>query len=132
MLNDFSPYDDVFWQGVKDIEEQWKHIKFNAVKFMKGTSDRGFILGGVDEVMVLLDEHIMNLQGMSASRFIGPFRNSVYEWEKSLSYISEVIEVLLTIKYRLNTGEKYGVLFLIICETPSTILEPRLLPLKLL
>ena len=60
---------------------------------MKGKTDRGYILGGVDEVMVLLDEHIMSLQGMSASRFIGPFRNTVYDWEKSLSYISEVIEV---------------------------------------
>ena len=80
-------------QGVKDIEEQWKQIKFTVVKFMKGKTDRGYILGGVDEVMVLLDEHIMSLQGMSASRFIGPFRNTVYDWEKSLSYISEVIEV---------------------------------------
>ena len=108
MLNDFSPYDYVFWQGVKDIEEQWKHIKFNAVKFMKGTSDRGFILGGVDEVMVLLDEHIMNLQGMSASRFIGPFRNSVYEWEKSLSYISEVIEVTYEINiFKFKQTDRY-------------------------
>lgn len=78
---------------MKEIEDQWKHIKFTVVKFVKGKAVRGHILGGVEEVMVMLDEHIMNLQGMSASRFAGPFRNAVFEWEKSLSYISEVIEV---------------------------------------
>lgn len=83
----------IYLQGVKDIEDQWRHIKFTAIKFVKGSSDRGYILGGVEEVMVLLDEHIMNLQGMSASRFVTPFRNTVYDWEKSLSFVSEVIEV---------------------------------------
>ena len=33
------------------------------------------------------------LKGMSASRFIGPFFNTVQMWEKSLSHISEVLEV---------------------------------------
>lgn len=78
---------------MKDIEDQWKQIKFSVVKFTKGKSERGYILGGVTDVMTLLDEHIMSLQGMSASRFIGPFRNTVYDWEKTLSCISEVIEV---------------------------------------
>jgi len=81
------------FQGVKDIEEQWRLVRFNVIKFFKGTSERGYILGGVDDVLALLDEHIMNLQGMSASRYIGPFRNTVYEWERSLSHISEVIDV---------------------------------------
>lgn len=32
----------------------------------------------------------MNLQSMSASRFVGPFLASVQNWEKGLSLISEV------------------------------------------
>ena len=35
----------------------------------------------------------MNLQSMMASRFVGPFLDSVKKWEKSLSHISEVTEV---------------------------------------
>ena len=60
---------------------------------MKGTSDRGFVLGTVDEVMQTLDDNAMQLQGMSASRFVGPFFNAVQQWEKSLSHISEVLDV---------------------------------------
>ena len=60
---------------------------------MKGTSDRGHILGSVDEVLQTLDDNAMQLQGMSASRFVGPFFNAVQNWEKSLSHISEVLDV---------------------------------------
>ncbi len=78
---------------MKEIEEVWGNQKFNVMKYMKGTSDRGFILGAVEEPLQILDDHAMQLQGMSASRFVGPFLNSVQNWEKALSLISEVLEV---------------------------------------
>lgn len=68
-------------------------MKFNVIKYTKGLADRGYILGAVDEVMQMLDDNAMNLQSMSASRFIGPFMNNVQTWEKSLSHISEVLDV---------------------------------------
>ena len=81
------------FQGVKEIEETWSNLKFNIQKYVKGTSDRGYILGAVDDVLQILDDNAMLLQGMSASRFVGPFFNSVQMWEKSLSHISEVLDV---------------------------------------
>lgn len=80
-------------QGVKEVEETWNNIKFNVQAYMKGTSNRGYILGAVDEVLQILDDSSMNLQSMSASRFVGPFLNTVQNWEKSLSLISEVLDV---------------------------------------
>ncbi len=75
------------------MEETWGNLKFSVQKYTKGTSDRGFILGSVDEVLQILDDNAMQLQGMAASRFIGPFFNTVQNWEKSLSHISEVLDV---------------------------------------
>lgn len=80
-------------QGVKEIDEQWSNMKFTVHAYMKGTSNRGWILGAVDEILQILDDSSMNLQSMSASRFVGPFLNSVQNWEKSLSHISEVLDV---------------------------------------
>ena len=77
---------------MKEVEDTWAKLSFNVVSYMKGTSNRGFVLAAVDEVMQVLDDNSMNLQSMSASRFVGPFLNSVQLWEKSLSHISEVIE----------------------------------------
>ncbi len=78
---------------MKEIEETWANQKFHVQKYMKGTSDRGFVLGSVDEVLQILDDNAMQLQGMSASRFVGPFFNAVQTWEKALSHISEVLDV---------------------------------------
>ncbi len=80
-------------QGVKDVIETWEKLKFDVLKYTKGTQDRGFILGAVDEIIQALDDNTMSLQSMSASRFVGPFLNTVQSWEKSLSLISEVIDV---------------------------------------
>ncbi|PVD32839.1 hypothetical protein C0Q70_08286 [Pomacea canaliculata] len=85
-------------KGVKEVEETWNNIKFNVQAYMKGTSNRGYILGAVDEVLQILDDSSMNLQSMSASRFVGPFLNTVQNWEKSLSLISEVLDVWMVVQ----------------------------------
>lgn len=74
----------------------WNKIQFVVVPYMKGTSNRGYVLGSVDEILQALDDTSMNLQSMSASRFIGPFLMTVQNWEKSLSLISEVMDVSMT------------------------------------
>ena len=81
------------FQGVKEVEETWNNNKFSVQAYMKGTSNRGYILGAVDDILQNLDDSSMNLQSMSASRYIGPFLNTVQTWEKSLSHISEVLDV---------------------------------------
>jgi len=68
-------------------------LKFNVQQFTKGTSERGYILGTIDDVLQTLDDNAMQLQGILSSRFIGPFLNAVQNWEKALSHISEVLEV---------------------------------------
>ena len=82
-------------QGIKEVEDTWSSLRFNIQKYMKGVSERGYILGSLDDVMQTLDDNAMQVQGMSASRFIGPFLNSVQNWEKSLSHIGEVLNVSL-------------------------------------
>lgn len=62
-------------------------------RYTKGTQERGHILGAVDDIVLSLDDNAMNLQSMAASRFVGPFLEKVQKWEKSLSHISEVVEV---------------------------------------
>ncbi|XP_071945421.1 dynein axonemal heavy chain 10-like [Antedon mediterranea] len=85
-------------KGIKEVNDTWDHMKFNVMAYMKGTQERGKILGAVDDVMQILDDNAMNLQSMSASRFIGPFLSTVQTWEKSLSLIGEVLEVWLVVQ----------------------------------
>lgn len=80
-------------KGISEVSETWGNMKFSVTKYTKGTQERGFVLGTVDEILQILDDNAMNLQSMSASRFVGPFLENVNKWEKSLSHIAEVVEV---------------------------------------
>lgn len=83
-------------------------------RYTKGTTERGHILGSLDDVVQTLDDNAMQIQGMSASRFIGPFLNSVQNWEKSLSHISEVLDV---------SSLSVSVLFIISCLASLKIMS---------
>uniref|UniRef100_K7FM63 Dynein axonemal heavy chain 10 n=1 Tax=Pelodiscus sinensis TaxID=13735 RepID=K7FM63_PELSI len=85
-------------KGVKDIVETWENMKFTVQRYFKGTQERGFILGSVDEITQILDDNAVNLQSISGSRFVGPFLSTVHHWEKTLSLIGEVIEVWMVVQ----------------------------------
>lgn len=78
-------------RSIKELDSIWSSMKFILAKYNKSVVDKGHILGSVDEINALLDDHIMQLQGMSASRNIGPFMSAVQLLEKQLSAMSEII-----------------------------------------
>ncbi|XP_062874230.1 dynein axonemal heavy chain 10 [Trichomycterus rosablanca] len=85
-------------KGVKEVVETWENMKLSVQRYFKGTQERGYILGSVDEILQNLDDNAMNLQSMAGSRFVGPFLSIIQQWEKSLSLISEVIEVWMLVQ----------------------------------
>ncbi|XP_073442216.1 dynein axonemal heavy chain 10 [Dendrobates tinctorius] len=85
-------------KGVKEIIDTWENMKFTVQRYIKGTQDRGSILGSVDDFLQILDDNAMNLQSISGSRFVGPFLNTVQQWEKTLSLIGEVIAVWMVVQ----------------------------------
>lgn len=84
--------------AIKEIESTWRNLKFSIVKYMKGSDDRGFILGAIDDITTTLDDNAMSLQSMSASRFVTAFLPAVQQWEKILSRIGEVAEVWMAVQ----------------------------------
>lgn len=56
-------------------------------------ADRGWVLKGVEEVTLLLEDMGLNLQSMMASPHVRPFADEVRLWEQRLSLIGECIEV---------------------------------------
>nr|XP_038946048.1 dynein axonemal heavy chain 10 isoform X3 [Rattus norvegicus] len=85
-------------KAVKEILDTWENMKFTVVKYYKGTQERGYILGSVDDIIQCLDDNTVNLQSISGSRFVGPFLQTVHKWEKTLSLIGEVIEIWMLVQ----------------------------------
>ncbi|KAL1116910.1 hypothetical protein AAG570_005379 [Ranatra chinensis] len=69
----------------------WKGMRVTVARHFKGTTDRGYILGPVEDILQSLDDYCMNLQSMAGSQFVGPFLGAVQKWEKTLSTVSEVL-----------------------------------------
>uniref|UniRef100_A0A8C6RAH3 Dynein, axonemal, heavy chain 10 n=1 Tax=Nannospalax galili TaxID=1026970 RepID=A0A8C6RAH3_NANGA len=85
-------------KAVKEILDTWESMKFTVVKYYKGTQERGYILGSVDDIIQCLDDNTVNLQSILGSRFVGPFLQTVHKWEKTLSLIGEVIEIWMLVQ----------------------------------
>ena len=51
-----------------------------------------------DEVFAALEENQVQLSTMKASRFVKAFEQEVDKWERTLSHILEVVEMLLTVQ----------------------------------
>lgn len=64
-----------------NMKNDWQDISFNFTSYR----DTGVkILSGVDDVQMLLDDHIVKTQTMRGSPFIKPFESEVRKWETKL------------------------------------------------
>jgi len=72
---------------VKELTEAWDIYKLNIIKYIKNDEDRGWIVGPMEEMMQLLDDNMVTLQGISGSRFVGPFYNGIKTALKSTRQI---------------------------------------------
>lgn len=50
-----------------------------------------FILGGTDDIQVLLDDSQVNISTIAGSRHVGPIKSRVDEWSKQLALFAETL-----------------------------------------
>ena len=55
-------------RGVKKIDDVWKGMHFNVIKHVKRNGDSCFIMGPVDDILVVLEDNSLQLQCMAASQ----------------------------------------------------------------
>jgi dynein heavy chain len=87
-------------EELKSVDEVWKNTKFNLIKYVKagGGDARGYVLGSAEDIKLELEDNMLNLGAMSASRFVGPFAERVRKWEKSLNLVTEVMDIWFVVQ----------------------------------
>jgi dynein heavy chain len=66
---------------MKAMKSDWADMEFTFIPYR----DTGVcILSGIDEVQMLLDDHIVKTQTMRGSPFIKPFEADIKIWETKL------------------------------------------------
>ncbi|TMS02261.1 Dynein heavy chain 2, axonemal [Larimichthys crocea] len=81
-------------QGLEGITKTWEETILDIAPYKKGH----YRLRGTDEVFQVLDDNQVILSTIKASRFVKAFEREVDSWERRLSQVLEVIEMILTVQ----------------------------------
>ncbi|KNC97489.1 uncharacterized protein SPPG_07404 [Spizellomyces punctatus DAOM BR117] len=83
-------------QGLASIKDAWEQLELDIVPYKE---DKGYFkLRSTDAVFELLEDNQVTLSSMKASKFFLAFEGQVDHWERTLSRIMEVIELLLQVQ----------------------------------
>jgi dynein heavy chain len=84
------------------IESIWRNMSFlpNGIKPYKGepNNPRGYTLLPNDEMKQQLDDHVLTLQSMGASKYALKLLDTIKRWERNLSTVSEVFDAWLQLQ----------------------------------
>lgn len=82
-------------QALVTMKAVWEKIDLQIISYREtGT----YVIKGVDEIQVVLDEHVTMTQAMMFSSFKGPFEEEIVDWNATLQMISEVLEEWLAVQ----------------------------------
>ena len=66
--------------------------------YKRGNEIRSYIICSVDEVRQLLEDNILVLQGVGASKYARSIKGRVAQWEADLNLISDVIDIWIKVQ----------------------------------
>ncbi|XP_026811506.1 dynein heavy chain 7, axonemal-like [Rhopalosiphum maidis] len=77
------------------MEEEWKDLNFTL---MTHRDSGTHILSGVDDVQLLLDDHILKTTTMKNSPFIKPFEENIKNWESKLHLLNDILDYWIKVQ----------------------------------
>ncbi|CAF4568450.1 unnamed protein product [Rotaria sp. Silwood1] len=82
-------------KAMSKMKEEWNEMLFTFVKY-RDTS--AYILSAVDDIQLMLDDHIIKAQTMLGSPFIKPLEDDMRTWCDRLTLLQDIIDIWLKVQ----------------------------------
>jgi len=80
-------------RSMNAMMKEWETIEFEVKAYKESGT---FVVGGIDDIISLLDDHIVKTQTMRGSPFIRPIEKECKEWEYKLKYAQTLLDSLIS------------------------------------
>ena len=79
-------------RNMNNMIGEWATIEFEVKAYKESGT---FIVGGIEEIITLLDDHIVKTQTMRGSPYIRPIEKECKEWEHKLKYAQGLLDAII-------------------------------------
>ena len=80
---------------LEKMKEEWDGIEFNISEH---DGSKTYKFGGMDELQMLLDDHIVKTQTMLGSPHVKPFEAETQEWSDTMNELQDIIDNALKVQ----------------------------------
>jgi dynein heavy chain, axonemal len=88
-ISDVAAKEYSFERALDKMRGEWSDVFFEIKEYRDSGT---FVVRGVDDIMVVLDDQIVKIQAMRGSPFVKPLERQVVDWNGQLIYMQEVLE----------------------------------------
>ncbi|XP_012271492.1 dynein heavy chain 3, axonemal [Orussus abietinus] len=80
-------------KNLKKMQDEWQEVFFDLTPYR----DTGIsVMAAVDDIQMLLDDHILKSQSMRGSPFVKAFESEMQSWEDKLILMQDIVDQWLT------------------------------------
>jgi dynein heavy chain, axonemal len=80
-------------KSLMSMKKEWETIDVEVKAYRESGT---YVVGGIDEIITLLDDHIVKTQTMRGSPYIEPIEAECKHWEYKLKYGQSMLDALIT------------------------------------
>ncbi|XP_028047400.2 dynein heavy chain 7, axonemal [Monomorium pharaonis] len=94
-VSEAATKEDTLEKGMDKMQRDWTDMTF-TVNSYKDTGT--YVIAGVDEIQLLLDDHITKAVTIKNSPYIKPFEARIIKWEKTLHLLENILDQWLKVQ----------------------------------